>query len=104
MARHKLDLEPEPDALVIGISSHVNDYRLCWALNRSLGVALARRTTDIAGIEGNTNARFAAYDHQDEESGTQLTLISNRSEGGRLLKDQKQADYFLVVDENGPLR
>ncbi len=103
MARHKLDLEPQLEVVVIGISSHVHDYRLSWALNRSLGVALARRRDDIAGIEGNGDARFAAYDHLDEENDTRLTLICNRGEGGRLLKDQKQADFFLVLDEEGPL-
>ena len=101
MARHKLDLEPQPDAVVIGISSHVNDYRLCWALNKRLGVNLSRREKDIAA---GTGAHFAAYDHLDEETGARLMLISNRSEGVLLLKDQKQADYFLVVDEEGSLR
>ena len=32
--------------MLIGISSHVNDYRLCWSLNRSLGIALARFTVE----------------------------------------------------------
>lgn len=101
MARHKLDLEPEPDAVVIGISSHVNDYRLCWALNKRLGVTLTRREKDIVA---STGAQFAAYDHQDEETGARLMLISNRSEGVLLLKDQKQADYFLVMNEESPRR
>jgi hypothetical protein len=30
----KLDMEPDPEVMLIGISSHVNDYRLCWSLNR----------------------------------------------------------------------
>ncbi len=101
MARHKLDLEPEPDAVVIGISSHVTDYRLCWALNKCLGVNLTRREKDIAASNG---VQFVAYDHQDEDTGARLMLISNRSEGVLLLKDQRQADYFLVVDDEGPMR
>ena len=102
MAKHKLDLRPEPDAVVIGISSHVNDYRLCWALNRTLGLALARRDEDVIDAAGI--GRFAVYDHLDEDSGTQVTLLCNRSEGRVLLKEHKEADLFLVLDANGPLR
>ena len=101
MARHRLDLEPELDLIVIGISSHVNDYRLCWALNKHLNVALSRRGSDITNGAGGA---FTVYDHTYEESGARLSLISNRSEGRLLLKDQKQADFFLVMDEAGPLR
>lgn len=103
MAKHKLDLEPVPDTNVIGISSHVNDYRICWALNRSLGVQLTRRKDDIVMPDGGSSARFSAYDHVDEDSGALLTLIGNRSEGAWLLKEQKHADYFLVVDVRGPI-
>jgi hypothetical protein len=45
--RIRLDVEPDPEVHVIGISSHVNDYRLCWSLNLCLGIALARRDRDI---------------------------------------------------------
>lgn len=101
MARHRLDLEPELDPIVIGISSHVNDYRLCWALNKCLNLSLSRRASDIIGPTGG---KFAAFDQDDEETGTRISLISNRSEGGLLLKDLKAADYFLIMDAAGPLR
>jgi hypothetical protein len=100
--KHKLDLRPEPDALVIGISSHVNDYRLCWALNRSMGIALARRATDVVGGDSG-HVRFAAYDHLDDETGTVMTLLVNRSGGVPLIREQKDTDFFFVLDENGPL-
>lgn len=101
--KHKLDLRPEPDAVVIGISSHVNDYRLCWAMNKSMGIALARRAEDVTGGEGGLK-RFAAFDHHEEDGGTMLTLLSNRCEGVPLIKEQKEADFFFVLDANGPLR
>ena len=40
MVKLKLDLDPDPEVFLIAISSHVNDYRLCWSLNRKLGISL----------------------------------------------------------------
>ncbi len=106
MAKLKLDLEPDPDVTVIGISSHVNDYRLCWSINRSMGLALARRRDDIAEETHGVLARFSAYDHVDDATQARITLVNNHSGDGILLKEHRQADFFLVVDnvlaENRP--
>lgn len=106
MAKLKLDLEPDPAVTVIGISSHVHDYRLCWSINRSVGLSLTRRRTDIAEENNGITARYSAYDHVDEASQARLTLVNNHSGDGILLKEQRQADFFLVVDnelaENTP--
>lgn len=104
MAKHKLDMDPDPEVMLIGISSHVNDYRLCWSLNRSLGINLTRRDRDISDPGPERMASYSAFDHTDEESQAVFSLVNNHSGDGILLKDQRQADYFLVVDENAPVR
>lgn len=104
MAKHKLDMDPDPEVMLIGISSHVNDYRLCWSLNRSLGINLTRRDRDISDPGPEKMASYSAFDHTDEESQAVFSLVNNHSGDGILLKDQRQADYFLVVDENAPVR
>ncbi len=98
MAKVKLDLDPDPEVTIIGISSHVNDYRLCWALNRSMGLSLTRRRQDITDTTGGHLARFATFDHGDPEGGERLTLVHNHCGDGILLREQRQADFFLVVD------
>ncbi len=98
MAKLKLDLEPEPDVTVIGISCHEKDYRLCWALNRSMGLALTRRRQDIEEVSAGGTAVFATYDHPVDQENMRLTLVHNHSSKGHLLKEQKQADFFLVMD------
>ena len=60
MARLKLELEPDPEVVVIGISCHEQDYRLCWALNRHLGLTLTRRRTGLHDAEDGTGLH-AAY-------------------------------------------
>lgn len=103
MAKYKLDMEPDPEVMLIGISSHVNDYRLCWALNRSLGINLTRRAEDIVEPTAGGQAVFSAFDHTDEEDSTCWSLVNNHSSEGLLLKEQRQADYFLVVDVSAPV-
>jgi hypothetical protein len=103
MAKHKLDMEPDPEVTLIGISCHVNDYRLCWALNRSLGINLTRRQKDITDPGPEKLASYSAFDHMDEESQAQYVLVNNHCGDGILLKEHKQADYFLLVDEAAPI-
>jgi len=98
MAKLKLDLEPVPDITVIGISSHVHDYRLCWSINRSVGLELTRRRTDITDDANGIRASYSAYDHVDETTQGRYTLVHNHSGDGILLKEHRQADFFLVVD------
>lgn len=98
MAKLKLDLEPDPEVMVIGISSHVNDYRLCWSINKNIGLALTRRRKDITEDADGRTARYSAYDHVDDTTQARFTLVNNHSGAGILIREHRQADYFLVVD------
>jgi hypothetical protein len=99
MVKLKLDLEPDPELTVIGISSHVNDYRLCWALNQSTGLDLRRRRSDIVETFNGRTARYAAFDHEDPQGLGRCTLVNNHGNEGILVREQRQADFFLVVDK-----
>lgn len=98
MPKLKLELEPTPDITVFGISSHVNDYRLCWSINRSVGLELTRRRTDITDEANGILASYSAYDHVDGPTLARITLVNNHCADGILMKEHRQADYFLVVD------
>lgn len=98
MAKIKLDIASDPEVTVFGISSHVHDYRLCWALNRSAGLELARRRTDISDEVNGITARYSVYDQVDDYTQARYTLVNNHCGDGILLKEQRQADYFLVLD------
>lgn len=103
MAKLKLESDSDPDVFLIAISSHVNDYRLCWALNNSLGIDLARRVTDISEDGPEHRAYFSAFDHTDEATRANIALISNHAPEGVLVNEQRQADFFLVVDGESTL-
>ena len=92
----KLDIEPDPEVTVIGISCHEHDYRLCWAMNHAMELEFTRRREDI--IESGLEARFGVFDHIVDPDRGGYMLINNHCEHGVLIADQKNADYFLVVD------
>lgn len=98
MAKFKLDLPPDPEVVVFGISSHVKDHRLCWSINRAMGLEMARRRTDITEDNQGRTARFSAYDHVEGSGPARYTLLNNHSGEGFLLKEHRQTDFFLVVD------
>ncbi len=100
----KLDFGPLPTAEVIAISSHVNDYRLCWALNQSLGLDLAKRDTDLIDQGPERMASYTVFDHHEEDTNTTVSLVANHDAEGVLIPDQRQADYFLVIDPESNLR
>ena len=45
--KYHLEEEYEYDFDLYGISSHEKDYRICWAINNSLGLSLERTTENI---------------------------------------------------------
>ncbi|MBK6341839.1 MAG: IPExxxVDY family protein [Flavobacteriales bacterium] len=102
MAKHKLVDEEEdtvPKVSVIGISCHVPDYRLCWALNLALGLGLERRRTDIVEHARGKDLHYPVFQQVGAEGMTTWSLICNLCGKRRLIADQKQADYFLVIDQ-----
>ncbi len=103
MAKYRLEEPVDPEVMLVGISSHVNDYRLCWALNRSLGINLVRRKADIVEPGPRVPLHFAAFDHQDISSSARWTLVNNHGEDAILVKEQRQADFFLIVDQHAPI-
>jgi hypothetical protein len=96
----KLKLKPVDklvDPAVIGISSHVNPHRLCWSLNKTLGLELTRRS-DLVNEEDGVRACYAAFEQVIEPEGFRWTLVNNHSGSGILVKQQRQTDYFLLMD------
>ncbi len=99
MAKHKLlEEEAVPRVAVVGLSSHVPDYRLCWSLNRALGLALTRRRADIVERAKDKELHYTVFEQTDSEGAVLWSLISNTCGKRKLIPSQKQADYFLVVD------
>ena len=101
MAKFVLEEEFEFDFKLLGISSHVRDYRLCWTVNKSLGLDLVKLDEEIIIRVNNTGdpMTFSIYYYMDNETEDEFELICNRHEHGYLIPELKSADYFLKISE-----
>lgn len=99
MAKHKLVLEEDYDFILLGICSHVKDYRLAWLFNKLLSLKLVRSEKDLVNWSAPKakHLNFACFNWQDEEEFRTYYLIGNNSAKIKLVPDQKQFDFFLMI-------
>ncbi|MDR2037126.1 MAG: IPExxxVDY family protein [Bacteroidales bacterium] len=81
---------------LIGISSHENDYRLSWSLNKQLDLKFTQGEDFTVG----TGEKFTRFVHVDEKYS--LTIISNRCDNGFLLDKYKNFDFLLKFEGELP--
>jgi hypothetical protein len=102
-----LKLDNTSEYSIIGISSHLKDYRLSFNINRKLNFQL-KKLNDLVIIKGKNNEtqKYSLYhyeqpDTQNEQPDTQniFYLISNNNPNGKLIPSQKQTDYFLLIKD-----
>ncbi len=95
---HKLSINPEIDFRLIGISSHENDYRISWAINKQLRMNLTQtENLKIFNRKLQQEQEFGVFSFEDEERFLKYNLISNRCNDGFLLHDLKNIDFFIQV-------
>ena len=95
---HKLQYTPEYLFLLIGISSHQNDYRLSWAINNKLNLKLIKtENLKIVNKKLSVTQFFSVYNFDDEDNQLIYNLISNRCDNGFLLEELKNIDFLLQV-------
>jgi hypothetical protein len=95
---HKLFVEDDFNFFLIGISSHENDYRLSWAINTKLKMALKRtENLQIHNSRIKQDQEFSLYQFTDPETLLHYNLIANRCDNGFLLEEMKNIDYVLKI-------
>lgn len=101
MAKFLLEEEFEFDFSLLGISSHVKDYRLCWAVNKALDLDLVKLEDEIIIRQknGEDQSVFSIYYYLEKDNEIEFELICNRHEHGYLIPELKSADYFLKISE-----
>lgn len=96
---HKLPSEPGPTPILLGISSHENDYRLSWGINETLGFRLVK-TDNYSSYNPRLKAdqEFTSYTFNEDEDSSTYHLISNRCDNGFLLEELRNIDYLLRIE------
>ncbi len=95
---HKLLFKPEYDFLLIGISSHENDYRISWAINKFCGLKLVKdKDHCIVDNRYPDSLVFSQFIYNDEDSILSYRLIANRCMDGFLIGEMRNIDYFFLI-------
>lgn len=121
MGKHTLEIEYDYNFVLIGISSHEKDYRVCWALNNKLGLELVKvNSLEIKGKKQETPSFFSLFTYDHPDGFFEYTVVANLSEGKAgvtmentlfgnkakshsysenefLIPEHKQMNYFFVV-------
>jgi hypothetical protein len=111
-SQNKLKLEYELDFKLIGLFSHVEDFKLCFHINKQLDWKFERTNNLPAEKEAKSIGLFdldntsetaqghAMFAHIDDDNYIENYLIANLSESGFLLNDFKQCNYFILMRGN----
>ena len=99
--KRKIVVEPFDDIKIIGICTHIEDYKLAWYINKLLNINLVKYS-DIVNEDG-FEFSFYLYDGGENSNTYNLVEISNTE--GRWVNFSPATDYLIVIrnfinDEN----
>ena len=89
---HKLNCKEEYDFISLAINSHIKAYKLCWRLNKTMGLSF-ELANDHVTPEGDAFVRYKSKKPEEPE----VNLLLNRSKKGYILPSQKKTNYFLII-------
>ena len=103
--KYVLAEEYDYDFKLIGISCHAKDYRLAWAINKSLGFRMEKEEFDLDILSDNLLERSVhpVFSFFDEEEQNEYFLICNRVGAGYLIPEQRHADFVFMIKESFPV-
>lgn len=121
MAKHTLKLDDDYDFVLIGISSHEKEYRICWALNNKFNFELKKiDSLEFKGKKQDTSSFFSLFKYENQEEFLEYFVLANLSENKSvepqnytlfkendkqsqsnenefLIPEYKQMNYFFVI-------
>ncbi|MFT6844668.1 MAG: hypothetical protein ACJAUV_000850 [Flavobacteriales bacterium] len=99
MVKYKLEVESDFDFLLFGICAHIKDYKLAWLINQQLELMLVRSENDVINWTSLPNKRrsYGLFKYFNENNGVNYYLINNSVDNVKLLPDQRQFDFFLMI-------
>ena len=99
--KQKLVVEPFDDIKIVGICTHLEDYKLAWHINKLLNINLVKYS-DIVNEEG---LGFSFYLYDGGENCNTFNLVEIVNSEGRWVNFTPATDYLIVIrnfinDEN----
>lgn len=96
----KLNIEPNFEFILIGIVTTEPIYRVSWLINEILGIQL-KEAPPIKSYHAKRQIiqEFLLFQFQADDN-TLFQLFQNKSPHGHLIEEQKQADYWLKIEDS----
>lgn len=99
--KKKIVVEPFDDIKIVGICTHLEDYKLAWHINKLLNINLVKYS-DIVNEDG---IEFSFYLYDGGENCNTYNLVEISNAEGRWVKFSPPTDYLIVIrnfinDEN----
>ena len=97
----KLNIESDDDYTLIGVVSHLKDYRLIWFINEKLHLQMVKMV-DLRIFQDKKNEfnTFSMFYYDFPETFKTYYLIANNGEKGPLFPEHKQTEYFILIKGN----
>jgi hypothetical protein len=99
LSKKILRVEYDFDFTLIGISSSVRDYRLCWYINKHLPLRFYRDIDLTIYNELGNESYHSCFKYSIENLETDLYLLSNKSGNEYIIPESKESDFFIVSTE-----
>lgn len=100
MTKKILRIDYDYDISVIGISSSLRDYRLCWYINNNLPLKFHRVDDHLISNEFGEESYHSCFKYNLENTETTLYLLSNKSGSSYILPEIKESDFLLISTES----
>jgi hypothetical protein len=99
--KKKIVVEPFDDIKIIGICTHLEDFKLAWHINKLLNINLVKYS-DIVNEDG---LEFSFYLYDGGENCNTYNLVEISNSEGRWVTFSPATDYLIVIrnfinDEN----
>ena len=97
----RLDSDYDNDFTILGIASHLHDYRLIWSLNEKMHLHLIKMD-DLKIFQDKKNEfnKFSMFYYEDVNTFKNYYFISNTGENGLLFPELKQINYLMFLKGN----
>lgn len=82
---------------VLGICSHMKDYKLCWNLNKVLNIDLSKYEDFSSSGKKSSTEKYSFFYYNDANNRNNIFLLSNKKNNISLFEKISDADYLLLI-------
>jgi len=82
---------------IIGICSHLKEYKFCWHLNKVLNCNLVKKEDFLFAGKNSEPENHSIYYFNDHNQHNQIFLLANKSNNSVLLDKVPEADLLMVI-------